>query len=191
MLELPTVTLCAATDIDFDATKKAIAKSQEGVTYGAVKYLEPKLGSSNGYSRFMLYQLTNHIDTPFALVVQHDGYVLNPEKWTDEFLEYDYVGAPWPPETHYTPRGVEVRVGNGGFSLRSKKLLDAFNVLNLPFTDNGTGFYHEDGQICNYYRKTLEDYGIKYAPAELAAQFSRELEVPESVKDTFGFHKYP
>lgn len=189
MLILPNVTLAAVTDLDFEATEKALAKSQEDIEFGAVKYLTPQLGSSDGYSRYVLYELTKHIDTPYCLLVQHDGYVTNPEAWTDEFLEYDYIGAPWPPATHYTPRGVEVRVGNGGFSLRSKRLLDAFNELRLPFTDNGTGFFHEDGQICNYYRKTLEDYGIKYAPVELAARFSTELEVFETT-ESFGKHKY-
>ncbi len=189
MLELPNVTLVALTDLDFQETEKALEKSQEGIVFGDVKYLTPHLGSSDGYSRYVLYELTKHIDTPYALVIQYDGYVTNPDMWTDEFLEYDYIGAPWPKNTHYTPRGAEVRVGNGGFSLRSKRLLDAFNELKLPFTDNGTGFFHEDGQICNYYRKTLEDYGIKYAPVELAAQFSTELQVPET-RESFGKHKY-
>lgn len=189
MLNLKDVTLVAVTDLHIEGTEHALKKSQEGIEFGAVKFLQPTLGSSDEYSRYVLFELTKHVDTPFALLVQHDGYVTNPEMWTDEFLEYDYIGAPWPPETHYTPRGTEVRVGNGGFSLRSKKLLGAFNELRLKFTDNGTGFFHEDGQICNYYRKTLEDYGIKFAPVELAARFSTELQVPETTK-SFGKHKY-
>jgi hypothetical protein len=188
-MELPNVTLVGVTDRDHEGTLEAIKRSMEQIEFADVQLIMPKLGSSDGYSRFVLYELHKYIRTDFALLVQHDGYVTNPDEWTDEFLEYDYVGAPWPPATHYTPRGIEARVGNGGFSLRSKKLLNAFNELSLPFTDNGTGFYHEDGQICNYYRKELEDYGIKYAPVELAARFSTELQVPETV-ESFGRHKY-
>ncbi len=190
MLKLDNVTLVAITDLHFEGTEYALKKSQEEIAYYDVQLIHPDLGSSNAYSYFVLYELHKYIESPFALVVQHDGYVLNPEKWTDQFLEYDYIGAPWPAETHYTKEGVEVRVGNGGFSLRSKKLLSAFTDLGLTYTDDGTGFFHEDGQICNYHRKALEDNGIKFAPVELAARFSRELPVPESVEDTFGFHKY-
>src|SRR3990167_3268817 len=183
MLELPSVTLVAITDRDHEATEMALERSQEGIEYGEVKFLTPQLGSLEEYSRYVLFELTKHIDTPYCLLIQYDSWVLNPEKWTDEFLDWDYIGAPWPPEAHYTEKGVEVRVGNGGFSLRSKRLLDAFNELQLPFTDGGKGFTNEDGQICNYYRHTLEDYGIKFAPVEVAARFSRELKVPETVQD--------
>lgn len=188
-MKLDNVTLCAVTDLHVEGTEYALKRSQEGIEFADVQFLQPVLGSSDEYSRYVLFELDKHIQTPFALLVQHDGYVTSPELWTDEFLDYDYIGAPWPPNLHYTPRGTEVRVGNGGFSLRSKRLLGAFNELRLPFTDNGTGFFHEDGQICNYYRKTLEDYGIKFAPVELAARFSTELQVPETV-ESFGKHKY-
>lgn len=141
------------------------------------------------YNRFVFLELGKYIHTPFSLLVQNDGYILRPEKWTDEFYNYDYIGSPWPPNMHFTPEGEEVRVGNGGFSWRSKKLLDMPMELNLPFTDGGKGFWHEDGNICNYHRKRLEDNGIKFAPVNIAAQFASELVVPETVK-AFGFHRY-
>lgn len=43
----------------------------------------------------MVKLLDSYIETPHVLVVQYDGFILNPDAWTDEFLEYDYVGAPW------------------------------------------------------------------------------------------------
>lgn len=191
MRKLPNVTLVAVTSIKFPETEAALAESKKEIEYGGIIYITDKnIRSSDEYSRFMLFDLARYIKTDFALVIQYDGYVLNADAWSDEFFQYDYIGAPWPPKTHYTREGAEVRVGNGGFSFRSKKLLDAFNVLGLSFTDNGTGFFHEDGQICNYHRKALEDYGIKFAPVEVAARFSRELRVPETVEKTFGFHRY-
>ena len=138
----------------------------------------------------MLFDLLPHIETSHALTVQYDGYVINPELWDDAWLEYDYIGAPWPPDTHFTKSGKEVRVGNGGFTLRSHKLIRTFSVLFPPFTDNGTGFFNEDGNICVYHRDFLESFGIKFAPVDVAAKFSRELIVPETVQDTFGFHRY-
>lgn len=189
-IKLPNITLVAVSSIKISETKRALEISQENIEYYDVKLIsDQNIRSLNEYSEFILYKLCNYIESDFALVVQYDGYVIRPEKWNDEFLQYDYIGAPWTPNTHFTKEGVEIRVGNGGFSLRSKKLLNALNELGLPFTDNGTGFFHEDGVICNHYRKTLEDYGIKYAPVDVAARFSKEHLVPETV-ESFGFHKY-
>ena len=189
-IKLQNVTLVAVSSIKIPETKKALEVSQKDIEFYDVKLIaDQDIRSSNEYSEFILYKLYKYIESDFALVIQYDGYVVRPEKWDDKFLQYDYIGAPWPANMHFTKEGVEVRVGNGGFSLRSKKLLNALNELRLPFTDNDTGFFHEDGIICNHYRKALEDYGIKFAPVDVAARFSKELLVPETV-ESFGFHKY-
>ena len=113
---------------------------------------------------------------------------MRPHRWTEEFLNYDYIGAPWEPGLHFTKSGKEVLVGNGGFSLRSQKIMTAPRVLNLPFTDNGTGYFHEDGQLCNYHRERLEEHGIKFAPVDLAAKFSKEICGDKSGVKPFGYH---
>lgn len=190
MLKLPNVTLACVASTHINESKEAVQKSRDGIIFGDVVALyQENLRSSDEYSYFMLFELGKHIKTDYALIIQWDGYVLRPEKWTDEFFNYDYIGAPWPANEHFTPDGIEIRVGNGGFSFRSKKLLDAFTELGLEFTDGGKGFSHEDGQICNYYRKELEAHGIKFAPVEVAAKFSTEIKVAESV-ESFGFHRY-
>ena len=146
-----------------------------------------------GYNEFVAMKLWQYIGTDYVLLVQNDGYITDVEKWTDEFFRYDYIGAPWPvprdDTTYRTPNGRLVRVGNGGFSLRSRMLLRAPTILSLEFTDRGTGFWHEDGFLCVHVGDTLQDAGIRFAPVELAAQFSTELTVPETVK-SFGGHKY-
>ena len=30
------------------------------------------------------------------LTIWTDGFIVHPEMWRDEFLKYDYIGAPWP-----------------------------------------------------------------------------------------------
>jgi len=144
--------------------------------------------NTNDYSKFLLFALARYIQTDYALIVHRNAHVLRPWKWSPEFLDYDYIGAPWPENTHFTQNGVPVRVGNGGFSLRSKKLLNALNELRLPLTDMGTGFHHEDGVLCVYYRHQLEEYGIKFAPVDVAARFSLEIRCAESDFEPFGFH---
>ena len=58
--------------------------------------LEEKL-SWDGYNDHIL-NLKDHTDNDFVMVIQEDGYIVNPNLWDDEFLEYDYIGAPWPIE---------------------------------------------------------------------------------------------
>lgn len=171
----------------FDETK--LFTHNENIYVGGIQFYKIPQLDYRGYNEFVGKYLAQYITTDYTLLVQNDGYILDGSLWDDEFLQYDYIGAPWPPNTHFTKSGKEVRVGNGGFSFRSKKLLNVLNELHLPFTDMGTGFWHEDGAICVHYREELEEYGIKFAPVEVAAKFSTELQVPETIK-SFGGHKY-
>jgi UDP-glucose 4-epimerase len=202
-IQLPNVTLFAVACTKVDETIYALRKSMEGIKFaeailithekisldalGIKVYNIDKLNYKE-YNHFVAYKLPPYIKTDYALHVQNDGYILRPEKWDPEFLKYDYIGAPWPPNVHFTNEGVNVRVGNGGFAFRSKKLLNILNELNLPFTDNGTGFFHEDGLLCVYHRRALEDAGIKFAPVEVASRFSHETDCFDSVWKPFGFH---
>ena len=133
-----------------------------------------KISSLEGYSHFMLKNLNDFIQTGHVLVIQYDGYVLDARQWTDNFLDYDYIGARWPGS------GAN-RIGNGGFSLRSKRLLKALQDARCrPFAP-------EDAAICIEYRPMLQrEYGIKFAPEFLADRFSFEG-IPRAA-GTFGFH---
>ncbi|MDO4626311.1 MAG: DUF5672 family protein [Pasteurellaceae bacterium] len=46
------------------------------------------------YNAFSFLALGQFVDTDFALLVQNDGWVLHGDVWTDEFFQYDYIGAP-------------------------------------------------------------------------------------------------
>lgn len=200
---LNNVTLVAVACTKVEETIKAMKKSMRGIRYAEailithqsvlldndnIKVVNIEKLDYKGYNHFIIYRLKDYIKTDYALIVQYDGYVLRPDQWQEEFLQYDYIGAPWLPGKYFTLEGREVRVGNGGFSLRSKKLLEAPSVLNLPFSDNGSGYFNEDGILCIHQRKALEDYGIKYAPVNVAARFSTEKRCKESYRKTFGFH---
>ena len=49
-------------------------------------------------ARCMWYDVPPLVRTSHYLSIQADGWVLDASRWTDEFLEYDYIGAPWPIE---------------------------------------------------------------------------------------------
>ena len=130
------------------------------------------LKNRRDYSEFVLRQLSRYIDLPNVLIVQWDSFVLDASRWTGEFLEYDYIGAPW-------PQFEQNDVGNGGFSLRSKRLLD------LTASPEFQGGHPEDVAICRGSRVTLEGSGIRIAPRELATQFAFERGPQQA---SFGFH---
>lgn len=186
---LPEVTLLAVTDVAMAATARALELSQHRLRFAEALFLSdrtpppgtpaewraiPPLGSRAEYSRFMLHELAAHFTTSHVLCVQWDGYILNPTRWDPAFLDYDYIGAPWP---HFADG---MRVGNGGFSLRSRRLVEA--CAALPITDEA-----EDVAICRTHRSMLEeDFGLRFAPEDIARRFAFER-MPRT-DDEFGFH---
>lgn len=135
-----------------------------------------KLHSKQDYSKFIVKELYKYLDTDFVLVTQWDAWVLNGDSWNDTFYSYDYIGAPW---LYVDGKNI----GNGGFSLRSKKLQtilakDKFIQITDP----------EDEITGRLYRRYLEKIGIKFPSEDLADHFSFELRTP--VYNTFGFHGF-
>ncbi len=149
------------------------------------------VNSIEAYNQFMIKKMNDYVNTDFALVIQYDGFILNPEAWTDEYLHYDYIGAPWAAEEQklQLPKNSnsEFIVGNGGFSLRSKKLLE---ILQKGETLQLRPSEPEDTFICIRNRAYLEDKGIKFAPVDLAKKFALEANEIDGVEWTnqFGFH---
>ena len=135
-----------------------------------------EIQSLEDYNRIVFFELPKHLKTSHALMIQYDGYVLSGDRFSENFLSYDYIGAPWP---HYQSHNV----GNGGFSMRSKVLVDSIQNLLLPSDLSEP----EDLVICRYLRSRLEDkLGLKFAPESIAETFAYELRRTEL--GTFGFH---
>lgn len=187
---LPDLTLCAVSSVDPDPAALALRHCLDHISCAHVKLLsghwprkdderirferiEPFQGRA-AYSTFILKDLWRHIDTDFVLIVQWDGFVVDADQWDDRFLGYDYIGAPWPQfDDGYT-------VGNGGFSLRSKRLLVATADPSFPVC------HPEDLAIGRQSRRLLEDgFGIRFAPEAVARHFSIER---EARRPSFGFH---
>jgi len=223
MIELPNVTLVSIdTTDDLSGTLNAVYTSMKGINFGNVKIITTKEQIKNNssltnenfifeesivdiknykdYNHYVIYNLHNHVNTSHCLLVQPDGFVLFPEKWDNSWLEYDYIGAPWAyvEDAYIDPFGNHHRVGNGGFSLRSRKFLEVPTKVEVPWETNNSNFYwmpegvvnyHEDGNVCVHNRHIFIEQGCKYAPVEVAVRFSQETRVPECDGIIpFGFH---
>jgi hypothetical protein len=154
-------------------TSSSFVEPKHDIPNFKIKYVD-HLTSIDTYSHFLIKELGRHIDTSHVLIVQWDGFVVDPSKWLDSFLAYDYVGAPW--------GGCgEMLVGNGGFSLRSKKLMNALKEIQIEI------YHPEDDVICKQLRPLLEEkFDIQFSSVDLAKEFSFESIKP--VGKTFGFH---
>lgn len=189
-IRLPQVTVCCVDTRDPDLALATLRRAQAIIDFGAavlctdtdrlradhagIRVVEASIRSIEDYSRFMLTGLADLVDTTHALVVQWDGFPTRPERWDDRFLEYDYIGAPWPGFP------ADLSVGNGGFSLRSRRLLAALAEPGVA-TD-----HPEDVAICHTNRPRLERLGMRFAPLEVAERFSYERLPPTG--RSFGYH---
>lgn len=195
MIDLSNIDIISINCVNPEESVKALLYSCEKIKFGSVKlfsHIKPKnLPDSFEFIQtekfthdtinwFALNSLPRYIKNDFVISIHDDGFILNPDNWTDEFLKYDYIGAPWPA----LPWCEKNRVGNGGFVLYSKKFLNY--CLSIPKTTK-----HNDVVITNEYYDFFLNNGCKYAPLEIACKFSLENEIPECKFDltkTFGFH---
>jgi len=152
--------------------------------YGHHVYIRDNFNVDD-YSYFMIKNLWAHIKTEFVLVVQYDGMAANKLAWSDDYYNYDYIGAPWP--DRFTWIGADEKVGNGGFSLRSARLLEALRDPFIKLDTNSNRLRNEDAVICQGHSSFLrKKYDIKFATIEVANKFSHEWCNPTG--ETFGFH---
>ncbi len=205
MLHLPTVTLFCADCVDAARAVNIMEKCTRRCEFGAVKLLTSlptayphavpikPLRTHLDYSVFMLTEAHAYIETEHMLVVQHDGFVINPDVWNPEWLRYGYMG---PLFIHRHTIG-PASVGSGGFSLRAQKLMASIAAKLPPWNwtcdsaqyQTKLGLY-EDGMISMIYRPELEKQGFVYAPPEVACIFAQggNCDPGFYVRRPFGFH---
>lgn len=100
-------------------------------TIGNIKVINLNIDSMtvNDYNNMLMTDaFWNRINAEHILIFQGDSMLLR--RGINDYLEYDYVGAPWP---HDSP----TVIGNGGLSLRKKsymlKILKEYDINNAPW----------------------------------------------------------
>lgn len=198
---LSTTTLLCVDCLNADHAIKVIERCKSLVDFAQVKFLTSlpcdyehrveiaPINTLVHYSIFMLKKAHEHITTPHCLVVQRDGWILNPQSWDDSFLQYDYIG---PLFNQFDTQGV------GGFSFRSRALMHSVST-KFPHWDETpqsteqlqrqAGMY-EDGVIAVTLKNQLIREGFRYAPNEVAARFAQGGNPNNNyyVPHPFGFH---
>lgn len=176
--------------------KNAQLVSSKKFEHPEVKYVHFPFQINNiaEWNLFMIKHLYQFCNTDLLLNVHDDGFIINPNAWDDEFLNYDYIGALWPVGVHDPIVTEKDRCGNGGFSLRSRRFLE-IAALYCPAYQ----YPNEDRVVCGLHRDIFLNKGMKYAPDHIACKFSIEdATIPEAHGQThndrftlksFGFHQ--
>lgn len=189
MINLNNITLVCVNGVDPNLGVKAIKYSCRQINFcrkiilshimptnitSDIEFIKIKKLTHQTSCLMTLHGLFHFINTDYCLSIHDDGFVINPHLWTDEFLNYDYIGAPWS----------EKEVGNGGFCLKSKKFIEL--CQQIPW--NGE---HDDWLVSVTYRDFFEKNGCKFAPFDLARRFALESKIngyEYDLNNTFGFH---
>lgn len=180
-LNLSSVTLCCIDGVNASRAIRVLEHCKSLCDFGDVKLLTHipntyehsqkimPLNSLIAYSIFMLTRLHEFIETEKILIVQRDGFIINPSSWKDEWVQtYDYIG----------PLFIQYPLtGSGGFSLRSKKLMEATAERTPKWNGTqkdadriqATQNFYEDGVIC--LSGKYKDLNI--APPEVACEFAQ------------------
>lgn len=136
--------------------------------------------STDGYSKLLTSpSFWRFLNADHALIFQTDSVLCSLSPWTvHDFLQYDYVGAPW--QVSY--EGVDI--GNGGLSLRKVS-----TMLHITRTFAYDGSEHEDLYFSQALKK-MQDTGkrINLPSVAVASNFAYETGLPP-VLASFGVHK--
>lgn len=193
MLKLPNITLFGIDAHDPRGMKLAAEICQKEIQFGAVEIITEHnyFRGREGYSRFCIERMNEFVKTSHVLIIHPDGYIQNPKAWDNDWLQYDYIGATWTYKDG-------MNNGNGGFCLRSKKLLEILSKIDC----DKFKVHPEDCFISRSIRGWLEsEHDIKFAPEEVCNKFSIEAYgtshmidsrgfSANTYTDQFGFHGY-
>ena len=139
-----------------------------------------KVHSTKTYNQLMLNIIPEKYSDEHLMIFQWDGFALNSNNWSDDFLKYDYIGAP-----HHSQIYNKL-LFNGGFSLRSPSLNQLIHEKLFFSEHDELSNEPEDVIICNLLGKNSNAETFKLPSYELARRFS--FEHGEINSPFFGFH---
>ena len=132
-LDLSNVTLVTIDDLKDNPTKsnirytilsKVIEYAKTHIDFHDIKLLTPLNGFSTtfnnitDYSKWIIKELPFIIESDYYLIIQWDGFIVNPMNWLIQWFDYDYIG------------GGHI-LQNGGFSFRKAETMRRVSDISI------------------------------------------------------------
>uniref|UniRef100_A0A6C0BAE1 DUF5672 domain-containing protein n=1 Tax=viral metagenome TaxID=1070528 RepID=A0A6C0BAE1_9ZZZZ len=139
--------------------------------------LQKNIESVQEYSELLKTKnFWNYMKGDKILLYQEDSFIFSNK--INEFLEYDYIGAPW------YRNFLNINVGNGGLSLRTRQsMIDVIDALEEENIDTDESIPEDI-----FFSKYMQHFQIgTIADWDTASQFSSEIIYN---KDSFGGHQF-
>ncbi len=155
--------------------------------------LKDEIKSGNDYNNLLLsLDFWNKITGDKVFIYQTDSFIF--KSFRDEFLAWDYIGAPWQtPLCSFDDLPQMKLLGNGGLSLRStKKIIETLQENTL--LKNRTGYASEFLPEDLYFSYHLQRRGYKVPTVREALRFSFEYPIvidgyKEIIQNSFAAHQ--
>lgn len=203
MLKLPNVTLVSVETRCHELAKRTLDDALRQIEFGevliftddpvrlniagAITTQVPNWPTKDGYMRFFQFESCNNVKTDYVLFIEWDAGICDVSMWSDRFLEFDYLGAPWwYSDSKGQPIDGPENVGNGGFSLRSMRLQRFMkdNQRKYPAIS--------DNMMCrDFGHRIIVEGNFKWATVAVANDFAMEgfdrLGLRNDLKH-FGYH---
>jgi hypothetical protein len=138
--------------------------------------------NSSSYSKLLAStRFWSALRAQHVLIFQTDSVLCSMSPWSiDDFLLYDYIGAPW------IDRWFGMDIGNGGLSLRkAKTMMRITKHFDFNETENEDIYFAR-----GIYKLAKRDHAVKIPPIHVAAKFAYEAGRLPRVT-SFGVHKTP
>ena len=141
-------------------------------------------GNIGSYSKLMTAaSFWNTVHADRVLVFQTDSVLCSLSQYTvDDFVQYDYIGAPFAIRWANFPAWLES--GNGGLSLRNVSLMRRI-IDRHPYKGEAEDFYFASA----IHDMQEKGESVVPAPLEVARAFAYESG-PAPANMTFGVHRY-
>lgn len=209
-LELNNTTLITIDTLDPTRSLFALEQCKRFVDFADVKFLTsfdsdyehavkiPQVvrNSTRSYSEFVYLHLNEYVDTDYVMICQWDSWIIDPRRFTKAFFDFDYVGSPCCWNGYQNPRHV-TRGGNGGFSLRSKRLLEwsVGHEWIFRLFENDEIYGYEDYMYSVMLIDVLRNEGFSVSDREISARWGVQGGATHMVEDAnglacFGQHQW-
>ena len=159
-------------------------KRLQSSSLAAAGFREILTNDAQAYSKVLLSaHFWAMLRAQHVLVFQLDSILCSLSPWkVHDFLEYDYIGAPW------IDRFYGMDIGNGGLSLRKvKTMIHIIKTFPLEGRYENEDIYFAQGV---YDLAKQKKYPVRIPPVHVAAKFSYEAGALPRVA-SFGVHKLP